>query len=153
MPDSKDKQDHRDWNQAMEKAFDDGTLKDATPDDLARWLSLLSTWKVDTPVKGNEGSRIIRSLAINHFQAAHVIRTIDKSNRSLQRWVIVLAVGALLAAGVQAGVALAFYFGHPSISKSYNEDAPGQTIQDNGNKEDASGGINPSPATPNPAQE
>ena len=138
----------------MDAAFSSGTIGSASAVDLQRWSAMLSsTHKNINRNFGDDASRIIRSLAISHVQMANVIRRIDESNRSLQRWVIALAIGALLAAGVQAGVALAFYFGHPSVSKSYNEDAPRKAIQDNGRKEEASGGVNPSPSKPNPLKE
>ena len=127
----------------------DGKLWSVDPPTLTRLLNALCIARTgDT----TNALHIVQGLVVNHEQMARHITKLDASNRRVQRWVIALAVAALVAAGVQAGVALAFYFGHPSISKSYDKKAPNGAVQGDSYKSNTSNKVDPTKPTTPPAK-
>ena len=131
--------------EAVCKAFDDMKVSDFKDDELSDFTDALC----DDGLKNVEHQTraILRILAINHVQMARHITNLDAANGRTQRWVIRLSIAALIAGGLQAAVALAFYFGHPSVSKSYDEHAPSNALQGDGGHTDPSPSVSPSPTS------
>ena len=94
----------------MDAAFFNGTVGDASAEDLQRWSVILSSPDKDINMNlGDDASRIIRGLAISHVQSAKVIKdlevTIERLNTAsdkTQRRITLLTVLAVILAFIQA---------------------------------------------------
>jgi hypothetical protein len=83
----------------MDESFAHGTIGDATPEELEKWLKILCTGNIQ-----NESIRhreIIRGITINHIQMSRMIRHLDESNRRTQFVVVVMAIAAVIVGIVQ----------------------------------------------------
>jgi hypothetical protein len=91
----------------LEQAIESGSIADASPEQLQRWLISLSTGRI--PNQTVHPREIIRGITINHIQMARTIRQLEKTieqldadNRRTQRLVIILAIIAIVVGIIQA---------------------------------------------------
>ncbi|MEH6638180.1 MAG: hypothetical protein V7717_02775 [Porticoccaceae bacterium] len=97
--------------QPVEDAFREGTVESASTEELQNYLLALSNQPIPNEMVRHRD--IIRSITINHMLLQrHVgilqnhITQLNESNGKLQKWVIALAVAALVTAGTQVGLQL-----------------------------------------------
>ena len=91
----------------LDEAIESGSIIDASPDQLQRWLISLTTGRI--PNQTVHPREILRGITINHIQMARTIRQLEKTierldagNIRTQRLVIILAVIAIIIGIVQA---------------------------------------------------
>ena len=83
----------------MNSAFQDGTFESSDSATLQGYLvSLANQSIVNSQIQHRD---IIRGLTINHILLQRHIEGLNKQNTKTQRWVIALAVAALLSSVVQ----------------------------------------------------
>ena len=95
--------------QPVEDAFRDGKINEQSNETLSSFLIALSN-----EVVPNENVRhrdIIRGLTINHLLMQRHINSLNKQNSKIQKWVIALAIAALIAGAAQAIAAILPYVG------------------------------------------
>ena len=86
-------------NERVREAFDTRRVSDFSEDELHEFTDTLC----DDGLRSAEGQSraMLRILAINHVQMQRHITALNTTNGATQRWVIALAVAALVAAVVQ----------------------------------------------------
>ena len=127
----------------------DGGLGSIDPTTLTRLLNALCIARTgDT----TNALHIVQGLVVNHEQMARHITKLDTANGETQKWFIRLAIASLIGTAVQAFVAAAFYFGHPSVSRS-DEQTPSEAVQTNTQQHDAACKVDQAKTTPPPAKQ
>lgn len=135
---------------AVCEAFNARKVSDFSDDELSDFVDVLC----DDGIKNEEHQTraLLRIAALTHVQMREHITKLDAANRTTQRWFIVLAIASLIGTVVQAFVAAAFYFGHPSVSRS-DEQTSRKTIQGDTQQHDAASNVDQTTFTPPPANE
>ncbi|TLX20682.1 hypothetical protein [Thermomonas fusca] len=95
--------------QPVEDAFREGTVSGKSPEELRAYLLALANQPI--PNDSVRHRDIIRGLTVNHLLLQHHIDSLNRQNSKTQRWVIVLAVAALLSSIVQIFSPLLFNTG------------------------------------------
>lgn len=101
--------DYYDQFDAAGKAFDENTLSSCDNDTLQKHLIALANEPV--PNDSIQHRNIIRGITINHILLQRHIDILNKQNSKIQKWVIALAVAALIAGAAQAIAAILPYIG------------------------------------------
>jgi len=108
------------WKHELDDACNNGTIADATPEQLNNWLTVLTSRH--TPVDTLKETIIVRGLAINHAQMARTIKDLEATmerlnaaNGKMQDAVMRLTrvaiwVGIIQAAAAIISIALAIIF-------------------------------------------
>jgi hypothetical protein len=76
-----DPQHRQPWKAEMNTAFEQGAVGSAKPEQLQQW-SILFNSTIEAP-EGSETVRIIRSLTLNHVQAALTIKKLESTIATL----------------------------------------------------------------------
>ena len=84
---------------SVEDAFREGTISGKSPEELRAYLLALANQPI--PNDSVRHRDIIRGLTVNHLLLQHHIDSLNQQNSRTQRWVIALAVAALLSSIVQ----------------------------------------------------
>jgi hypothetical protein len=92
-----------DWEKAN-ASFMDGTLLSCDTPTLQKHLLALSNQQIRNETIQHRD--VIRGLTINHILLQRHIDSLNEQNAKTERWVIALAVAALIAAVVQTTVAI-----------------------------------------------
>jgi hypothetical protein len=92
-----------DWEEAN-ASFMDGTLLSCDTPTLQKHLLALSNQQIRNETIQHRD--VIRGLTINHILLQRHIDALNEQNAKTERWVIALAVAALIAAVVQTTVAI-----------------------------------------------
>jgi 3-deoxy-D-arabino-heptulosonate 7-phosphate (DAHP) synthase len=131
------------------KAFDDRKVSDFTESELSDFVDVLC----DDGIKNEEHQTraLLRIASLTHVQMRGHLTKLDAANARTQKWFMVLAVASLIGTVVQALVAAAFYFGHPSVSRS-DEQASSKAVQCDTQQHDAASKVDPTKSTPPPAK-
>lgn len=129
--------------------FDDRKVSDFTESELSDFVDVLC----DDGIRHEEHQTrsLLRIAALTHVRMERHITKLDAANRKTQKWFMVLAGASLIGTAVQAFVAAAFYFGHPSVSRS-DDQTSSKAVQADTQQHDAPGKVNQSKATPPPSQ-
>ena len=85
--------------QPVEDAFRDGKINEQSNENLSSFLIALSNEYL--PNENVRHRDIIRGLTINHILLQRHIEGLNKQNSKTQRWVMALAVAALISSVVQ----------------------------------------------------
>ena len=85
--------------QPVEDAFREGTIEHQDPETLKRFLLALANQPIPNDTVRHRD--IIRGLTINHLLLQHHIDGLNRQNSKTQKWVIALAIAALLSSVVQ----------------------------------------------------
>jgi len=133
----------------LEAAIKNDTLKDASPELLRSYLSALCSSRT---AGSTNALHVVQGLAVNHEFLVRHITKLDTANGETQKWFIRLAIASLIGTAVQAFVAAAFYFGHPSVSRS-DEQASSKAVQTNTQQHDATSKVDQAKPTPPPANQ
>jgi hypothetical protein len=107
MANKKDTMSNDQWlndHSEMDEAFAYGTVSDATPEQLEKWLKTLCNG--NAPNESIRHREIVRGITINHIQMSRMIRHLDESNRRTQILVIVLALAAVIVGVIQILIAI-----------------------------------------------
>lgn len=99
----------------LNRVFDNGTIFDATPEDLERYLCALGTLNIQSdPVRTKA---IVRALTINHVQMARTMKEIEATmhrlntaNDQTQKLVIQLTWVAIIVGAIQAAAGIISIF-------------------------------------------
>ena len=99
----------------LDQAIESGSIVDASPEQLQRWLISLTTGHI--PNQMVHPREIIRGITINHIQMARTIRQLeetierlDADNRRTQRLVITLTYVAVSVGVIQTVAAILALF-------------------------------------------
>lgn len=91
----------------LEHAIENGTIADATPEELQRWLISLSTGSIKNQTV--HPREIVRGMTINHIQMARTIRQLeatierlDEQSKRTQKLVVTLTYVAVSVGIIQA---------------------------------------------------
>ena len=95
--------------EAAHEAFKTGAVLTQSNETLLTHLHGLSNQNNSN--SGTQHRDIIRGITINHILLQRHIDGLNKQNSKIQRWVIALAVAALIAAAAQTTVAILPYAG------------------------------------------
>ena len=102
---------HVQGHDELNKAFDSGTIFEASTEDLQRYLCALASLNIQSDQVRTKA--VVRALTINHVQMARTIgtfestiRTLDHANGRTQKLVVTLAIVAIAVAALQCLIAL-----------------------------------------------
>lgn len=85
--------------QAAEDAFSSGGISTATDDELSKHLLALANKPIENDRLKHRD--IIRGITINHMLLQNHIDRLNKQNNRTERWVIALAIAALISSVFQ----------------------------------------------------
>jgi hypothetical protein len=83
----------------MNAAFGQNTVHSASPETLSKYLVSLSNQPIQNSAVQHRD--IIRGITINHILLQRHIDSLNKQNSTIQKWVIALAVAALISSVAQ----------------------------------------------------
>jgi hypothetical protein len=92
-----------DWirvHSEVDKAFENGTVFDASPEQLSRWLGNLCTGSIPNP--DIQHREIVRGITINHIQMTRLIADLNRRNTWLTVAIGLITFFSLAASVIQA---------------------------------------------------
>ena len=96
---------------ALNAAFDDGAIFNASQDDLKRYLRCLGTLNISNYEVRTKA--VVRALTINHIQMSATIQTLESTikklnaeNKEVSRWVMILTFIGVFVALMQLAILL-----------------------------------------------